>query len=441
MLRVSLPFLLLATGPMRVSAQQEGPRPAGSVVPVRGEASATGAPLIKAAPESHLLDDCGIFSPEEREQLSKDLISASEASGINVYAVTMTFLTDGSCEQHARRLAADWATPEKPCAVALFEQGTNEIQYSTHFVKVTPEEDQANAEMWKAVVGYAEAMRLTELQSARVARVAAAFRGMAQGLASYRTEGKVPEAPPPAAAQSARSAVPTAPASSGSTGAGSLPEKPGSFVADTANILPPDDEAALAKALTRFSAEHDAELYVVTLTWAPMPAVLDRAEKELESGAQATATQLLQTWMPSKFGAVIVHEQATGKLGIATATDEAHWLTVPAIQKALDGARRTHAAATSPAEAVQSCALELLSSFVAESPEPQTSAGAPRAKPHVLVLQYVAAALCLIFGAIYLIQRRQAKRRHTARARFFPEVTVGMRLGAPMGGGVVESSE
>ena len=85
--------------------------------------------------------------------------------------------------------------------------------------------------------------------------------------------------------------------------------------------------------------------------------------------------------------------------------------------------------------------MELLSSFVAESPEPRTSAVAPPGKPHVVVLQYVAAALCLIFGIIYLIQRRQAKKRHTARARFFPEVTVGARLGAPMGGGVVESIE
>ena len=437
MLRAFPLFLLLATC-LRLSAQQpEETRPAGSAVPVRGSPAA--APVVKEAPASHLLDDCGLFSPEQREQISKELMTASETAGISIYAVTVTFLTDGSCEEHARRLANSWATPERPCAVALFEQGSNQIQYSTHFVKVTPDQDRANAEMWKAVVGYAESLRLAEPQSARVARVAAAFRGMAQGLASYRSKGAVPEAPPPAT-----SAVQTRPAELPSAaGSGGLPEKPATFVADEANILPPGSEAVLTKALSRFSAEQNAELYVVTLTWAPMPAVLDRAEKELESGAQATATRLLQTWMPSKFGAVVVHEQATGKLGIATATDEAHWLTVPAIQKALEGARNTHAvsATTDPAGAVQDCTLDLLSSFVAEAPERQISVAAPAGKPHVLILQYVAAALCLIFGIIYLIQRRQAKKRHTARARFFPEVTVGARLGAPMGGGVVESIE
>ncbi len=372
---------------------------------------------LPEAPVSGLMDGGSLFTGEEQPLMETALRDFETRTGLPLYVVTEASLSGETAEAYTGRLTTEWLKG-KPGLLLLFEQSSGGITYGA-----TPGSLGKNGNP-KAL--FLTGIRAASGQSAEATvpqRLRAAVEAMTGAGEVWRTTGKLPDGDPPPQED---------------TGEGVKP--PEGFVVDNAGILEQEDKEALQSALARLSARSGIELYILIFPSLPHGTTRDYA------GAAAGS------WLKERTGAVMVVNAEAGApdfLGVAGGVKNGGVFS-PESLAATETRAKAYAAelrsSSTPGKAVLGATVVLLNDLAPPTPDPAV-AMEKEVKPVRWIFRFLAmgAGVAVLWFGIQTIRQRPRKQQvHAGEPEpepvpppIFPPVTVGRRLGAPHGGGVV----
>lgn len=427
-LRPCLPLLLaLVQGwgtalPTRAQ-QTEGTAPgAGGPTPLEQTAGAPAPlPALPPRPESHLLDESGMFPGEASRALSERLISSQTRTGLQLYLCIHTYLWGESADERASRVHSAWLGKEAAGIVVIHDRSTGRLSFAGSDDPRMPD-----AEGLRALYRLADsASKRLPPEAGSSERLATTMTSLAEGLESWKQSGQLPPAPSTVAPAAAEASAPSQPAP-----VHTRPPwpQPAGFVVDEAGVFSGESgAAALEQRLESWHRETGLRLYVVTVTFPPPDLALPLAD------------QLASQWLNGGMGGVIVYDRSQPEtLSFGGTPHPDLWLSSVQLKQHHEAALSAgRAAGPAPAAWLEGAAAYLTQIYSSDG-LPLLREGQrwlPRHKRWIL--PWVLGGFVLFAALLYLIQRwqeRADRKNHTVF--LFPEVYVPGRLGAPHGGGV-----
>ncbi len=384
-----------------------------------GQETAPAQPVRETLPEAPadgLLDEGNIFNAEERVLMVAELEVFRRRTDLPARVVTVNYVFGETVGQYGERLVTAWSG-NKGGVVLLYERGSGQLNYSATPATLGPTE---NTQALFLSASRAAASLPEEATAAQ--RLRAAMHSLTLSAAALKkTDPSSPGSP-----------APVTPGSPADVAIAALPAPPVDFVIDEAEVFDLTEEAALKTELVTFHSKYGMDIYVATY-----PVLSD-------TPPQLLAERLARKWLPARCGAVLVMSRADGPdeqpHGIAGSALNEQRLRSSVLNDAIEEAKlKAREAATapggSPAKGLRAAADHLMRTFAVRSAPPDTrteSSGPWR------IITGLSAAFVFGSALLFLFHRFQERlERRTVEPLFFPDVTVGCRLGAPHGGGQV----
>ena len=384
---------------------------------------------LPPAPPLGILDEGRLFSAEQLTSLAAGIGDFQKKTGIRFWAVTRTYIFGESAKAYSARLIAEWAGG-KPAIMVLYDRSTNNVDYTA--AEGTAPDSTLTALFQQA----ADAQSELTAESPASERLTKSLETLLTKTAEWKANGVAAPAKPvpaaPAVPAEVASAAPPTPAAPPGFSKRELPSRPAGVILDEADVLSPEQEAALQKECDALFQATGSRVYVVSHSW-------------LEEGdAAAFASRLATNWLGDEPGAVIVFDRSSAgnraddALGIGVVSHPERWIPPIAMQRNVERARAQFAGkqADGPDAGLQAAARSLMADF--------REAGAPLKdgddlSPHKgKTISAIMAALALGSLLLYLFQRMQEKMERKAHQQFFfPDIDVSHRFGARYGGGTV----
>jgi len=374
---------------------------------------------VPEMPASGLLDEGSVFNPEEEALMAADIEDFRHRVGIPVFIVTANYIFGDTVDKFGGRLVTAWLEG-KPGIVIVYERGSGQLNYSAS--PGTPEENDQLKSLF--VIGTKAAGMMPEDASA-AQRMRAAVQALTTAGETWKETGKVPSAEMVAAPVAETLPQKEEP----------LPEPPVDFVTDDADAFDLESEAALKSQLVKFHGRHDMDLYVLTYTMLP------------HTTAQARAEDLAHEWLNDRYGAVLVMNRGTAadepSIGIAGSAKNDRLIAPAVLFKATERAReKAREIENSPrgslADGLRGATEVMMETFVTRGAPALAERAHTTTSGQWNVLRGVAFALVAGTALLFLFHRVQERLENRSnRQFFFPNVTVGRRLGSPQGGGQV----
>ncbi|MDB6070860.1 MAG: hypothetical protein JWL81_2031, partial [Verrucomicrobiales bacterium] len=396
-------------------AAQPPPTEAASVAP------------IPPKPESHILDESGMFTSDVAKSLSARLLTSQTRTGLGIYLSIQTYLIDETPDVRASRTHEAWLEKQKMAGIVIVhDRSTGRLSFAGSDDKRLPDPDGL-----RALYRLADAAaRKLPPEATGVDRIVATLSALADGLESWQKNGSLPALP-------ALPATPTATAANAGAEA-AMPTiyhtrppwpKPKGFLVDEAEVLlEPGAAADLAKKLSDFHQSTGLSLYVITVTFPP-------------SGlTQPLADKLAAEWLPEASGGILVYDRSQpGTLSFAGTPHVDRWMTPVQLKILHEGAQKAAlATGEKPQLWLPAAASWLMEGYVREG-LPILQEGQkwmPQSQRRILPWVLGGGVLCALL--LYLIHRwQEGADRRRSTIFLFPEVYVPERLGAPQGGGTV----
>lgn len=114
--------------------------PSGSMVPLKAQDVVSADPFkdpqsesaeaLPPLPTDHILDEAGVFTPEEEREFAERLQKLERDSGFHIYVATYTYIYGDDANERAMRLGRTWLS-NKYGAVVVFDKGAN-TEKSSH---------------------------------------------------------------------------------------------------------------------------------------------------------------------------------------------------------------------------------------------------------------------------------------------------------------------
>jgi hypothetical protein len=213
-----------------------------------------------------------------------------------------------------------------------------------------------------------------------------------------------------------------------------IPQKPYDYIVDDARVLTPTSREALTAKLMEMGKRHKVHIYVVTAIYITGMNARQRAE------------MLAQAWLqrPAQFGGVIVFDQgakAEDAFGVAGSEDGSGALTrLDLLQILKNSLHATNSTKGSTSDKLVAGAESMLLRF--RELKPNLDAIRWNSPRQWTLISLVVGAMALCLGLLAIIKRLEKARDEKNRERYlFPEIDVGIRYGAPHGGGIMSTLE
>lgn len=205
------------------------------------------------------------------------------------------------------------------------------------------------------------------------------------------------------------------------------PPRPVDGIWDDARLLPDALHAELAADIRSVRAQTGCEVWLAAVTFVAG-----------DQNIQGLARDLREAWTAGGPSIIIAFDRATSKHSIAPSASFWQRYPTPMVIEALRASARPVEQSKAPVEERVAAAVRELVSRI------QTMEGA-RTRQHRLLTGREGVLAVLFLGLLTLgglvaalgLKVWRAKRHEATRTYLLPEVQVGMRLGAPYGGGVV----
>jgi len=360
-----------------------------------------------------------MFTEAGHRALSGRLLSSQTRTGLGIYLAIHTYLVDETPDNRASRTHHAWIEGQGAGVVVIHDRSTGRLSFAGSDDSRLPAADDLLA-LYRLADA---ASRRLPLEATATERLGATLNSLADGLESWRTDGRLPAAaadsPAPA---NPRPSSPAPPASTAEPWA-----KPAGLLVDEAGVfIDPAAAAALRSQLTDLEQRHGLHLYVVTITYPSTDLSIPMAEK------------LALEWLQNDIGGVILFDRSRpDTLTFGGTPHLERWLSPVQLKAVHETALAAAlAAGESPAVRLNAAAASLTQSWLRDGlPLLQESQRLiPRNSSRILPLVLLVSVLAA--GLLYLFQRFQERADRRRNLVFlFPEVFVPERLGAPHGGG------
>lgn len=386
------------------------------------EARDTAQPLsardpLPALPVNGLLDEGNIFSTEEEALLTADLEDFRHRAGVALYVITANYIFGDTVDHYGERLVNE-GLKGRAGVVMLYERGTGKLNFSA-----TPDALGRTEEMRSLFVAGSRAAAFMPDDATTAQQLRASVQALTLAAEQWRKTGKLPdtEAPPAPAPGPDKPEI--------------IPPPPGDFLTDEADAFDEAAETALKLEMAEFHRAQGLSIYVLTSTWLP------------RHTAQSRAEVLAGAWLGDRAGAVLVMNRGTSEnespLGLAGSLKNSEIFLPADLFRTLESARaKAVSLAGSPggtwSQGVATAARELMREWPAQRAKAAPASAAVTAPGQWNVMTGVAAALLAGAALLFVFHRVQERLETRSNEQFrFPDVTVGRRLGANQGGGVV----
>ena len=209
--------------------------------------------------------------------------------------------------------------------------------------------------------------------------------------------------------------------------AADLPARPADGIWDDARLLPDAVHAELAADIHSVRDQAGCEVWLAAVTFVAG-----------DQNIQGLARDLREAWTSGGPSVIIAFDRATSKHSIAPSASFWKRYPTPMIIEALRASARPVEQSNAPVEErVAQATRELLSRIRAMEQARVRQHAVLTRREGLLAMLFLGLLAAGGLGAALGLNIWREKRREATRTYLLPEVEVGMRLGAPYGGGVV----